>query len=131
MYSNLKKRGLITQYNLVKLSFLAALRIGEVIRVQGDDFDLKNNLMYVRNSKGKRVDKIPLVKDLRKFVKTLHLNGKMFEYKSTDAARTFWDTMNKQLGFGYTHHQLRKTRATELANKGAKPLFLQKFLRHK
>jgi len=119
------------QYKFVKLSYLAALRLGEVISIEGDDFDLKNNLMYVRNTKGKRVDKIPLVKDLRKYVKSIHLNGKMFNYKSTDSPRTFWKTMNRKLGFDYTHHQLRKTRATELANKGAAPLFLQKFLRHK
>lgn len=131
IFQNLLERNLMKEYNFVKLLYLTAFRIGELISAHGEDFNIDEEIIFVRNSKGKRIDKIPMLQEIK-----LHLlefpppSGKIFDYKSTNAARIFWYTVNRKLGLNYKIHQLRKTRGTDLANLGVNPYFLQKFMRH-
>lgn len=123
----------IKQYNLVKIKFLCAFRIGEVIYCRGEDFDVKNHTVFVRNYKGNREEQISMLDDIKEFVENADLpkQGRWFNYTHPDSARSFWKTMMKELNFHYTFHQLRKSRGTQLANGKAAPLFLQQFMRHK
>lgn len=123
----------IKQYNLVKIKFLCAFRIGEVIKCHGEDFDIRNRTVFVRNFKGNREEQISMLDDIKEFVEHTDLpgSGPWFNYTHPDSTRTFWKTAMKDLNFKYTFHQLRKSRGTQLANGKAAPLFLQKFMRHK
>ena len=120
------------QYNLVKIKFLCAFRIGEVIRCCGEDFDIKNRTVFVRNFKGNRTEEISMLDDIYNFVKhtSLPKKGRWFDYTHPDSTRSFWKTAMKDLNFKYTFHQLRKSRGTQLANGKAAALFVQKFMRH-
>lgn len=129
-----KEEQFIHHYRLIKLTFLCAFRISEAIRSEAADFDIENKIIMIRNHKGKRQDKIPMVKDIADFLKdefVLPANGRLFNYASRESIKSFWNKLNEDLHFNYTVHQLRKTRGTQLANAGVEPLFLQKFMRHK
>jgi integrase len=126
------ERKMLMQYNLVMLAYLFGLRKNEVVAVTGDDVDLSNLLFTVRNSKGNRLDQIPILKDSVEFLQSLNLSGgKLFNYAGVDSINSFWRTTNRLCKVCYTFHSLRKTRATMLANSGISALYLQKFMRHK
>ena len=125
-------RGYIRQFDLVSLLYLCALRITEGINLRGEDFDFKNKLIYLRNSKGKRIDMIPMLKDIEEHLSQMEIpKGKFFDYASRDSVKSIWIHANQRYGFHNTLHSLRKARGTELANSGVEPLFLQKFMRHR
>lgn len=127
------ERKMISHYNFVKLTYLCAFRKSEAVQVQSQDFDHSSKLIYIRNSKGKRTDVIPMLKDIEEHLSSIELpvEGKLFKFAGADSIKTFWNTAISKLGHHYTFHQLRKTRGSELANMGVEPLFLQKFMRHK
>lgn len=132
MLNHLLEKGMIKQYNFVYLSYLCAFRISECIFTEYSDHDIDNNLHYIRNSKGKRIDTIPMLKDTKEFLLSLTWGtGRIFNYSSRHSARSFWKTLNKDLHFNYAPHQLRKSRGTQLANNGAKLLFLMEYMRHR
>ncbi len=125
-------RGQFKQFDLVSLLFLCALRITEGINMEGSDFDFKNKIIYIRNRKGKRIDKIPMLKDIEEHLLQMEIpEGRLFNYASRDAFQSTWNTANDYWGFNDTLHSLRKARGSQLANSGVEPLFLQKFMRHK
>lgn len=121
------------KFIMVKLMYLCALRISEMNAMYKEDFDLVNNLVYIRNIKGKRMDSIPMLSDIKKFIQDEKLvgAGKITVYEHKDSVKSFWANMIKNVGFHSHTHQLRKTRGTDLANAGVDPLFLQKFMRHR
>ena len=125
----------VKQFHIVKLTYLCALRKSEVVKAELTDFDMKNKCIYVRNQKGKRIDTIPMIKDVEKYLQehwhTFNQEGKIFDYKSTEGLKTFWNTVITSLSLDYKFHGLRSARISDLANAGIKPLFLQKFARHK
>jgi len=131
--NHLLKKEMIKQHNLVKIMFLCAFRIGEAIKCLGEDFRLKEGTIFIRNTKGKRKEFIPMLDDIRAFILEAKLakEGRLFDYTCPDSARTFWNTAMKELNFKYTFHQLRKSRGTQLANGKAAPLFVHQFMRHK
>lgn len=125
-------RKMIKQYNLVSLIFFNALRVSEGIFMRGEDFDFENKLVYIRNSKGKRIDMIPMLKDAEEFLRTMNMpDGRLFDYTSRDSFKTVWNGARHKTNVTNTVHSLRKARGTQLANLGVEPLFLQKFMRHR
>lgn len=132
IYVNLMSRRLYKQYLIVKLTYLCALRQSEAVAIHGADFDKANKTIYVRNQKGKRIDAIPMLSDIEKFLSDYDFpEGLLFNYKRPDGIKRFWETANNKLGYNYTFHQLRKTRGSDLADAGIDPLFLKEFMRHK
>lgn len=131
IFSDIKKIN-PKHYELLRLKYLGAYRVEEVLAVTPEDFDLKNNILRIRNFKGGRDDMIPMVKDLRDHIVSmkLHKSGRLTTITYA-GLRSFWERCMKRVKLDYTLHQLRKTRGTELANSGVKPLFLQQFMRHK
>lgn len=118
-------------YELIKLAYYGAYRAGEVLEACVEDFDTERNILRVRNSKGGRLDSIPMVKDLKDHILTMKLpkSGRL-TLLTYAGLHSFWNRCMRRVKLDYTLHQLRKTRGTELANMGVDPLFLQKFLRH-
>lgn len=132
IFLDLLNRKLFKQYLLVKLTYLCALRKSEAILLHGADFDKQNKTIYIRNTKGKRIDAIPMLTDIEKFVSDYDFpDGRLFNYNHVDSINSFWSTTNNNLSYSYTFHQLRKTRGSDLADAGIDPLFLKKFMRHK
>jgi len=135
-------------YSIIKSKYLGAYRLGEIVNAEYSDYDFENKIVHIRNSKGKRVDKIPLVKDFRTHLLSckLQTTGRAYNL-SYEALTSFWQRMTTKLSQideaaepelakykikkKYGLHQLRKARGTYLANIGVNPLFLQKYMRHK
>ncbi|HEX2866143.1 MAG TPA: site-specific integrase [Ignavibacteriales bacterium] len=118
-------------YDILKLAYFGAYRAGEVLEARVEDFDLENNILIVRNSKGGRKDFIPMVKDLKEHIQSMKLpaSGRLTTL-TYSGIRSFWERCMVRVKKDYTLHQLRKTRGTELANMGVDALFLQKYMRH-
>ena len=128
---DLFKRSMFKQLDFIQLTFLCALRITETIHLQVDDFDMTNNLIYIRNEKGKRTDTIPMLEDIKNYLLQIDLpDGRIFDYAGRDSFKT-WSRLLKKFDLNYSFHSLRKARGSQLANAGVEPLFLQKFMRHK
>lgn len=117
--------------DLIKLKYYAAYRAEELLKASVEDYDFKNKIVRVNNFKGNRVDEIPLVDDLYKHLLSMDLpkSGRISHLKYM-GLRSAWRRVMETLKMNYNLHQLRKTRGTELANKGVNPLFLHKFMRH-
>ena len=147
----LKNNGRIKDFNLVKLIYLVAFRTGEFIESRAEDFDFKNGIVYIRNSKGDRTDKLPMLEDIKEHLQGIIKQdiGRYHHFTTYTALRSFWqrivyklnmkptkrsknDKLNKKYKIKkiYTLHQLRKTRGTDLAERSVNPFFLQKFMRH-
>lgn len=125
-------KGQFKQLDLFTLTFLCAFRITEAINCCGEDFDIPNQIVHIRNAKGKRIDKIPMTEDIEEYLSQMDLHeGRLFDYASKDSVKSTWKTVNKFYDFkGNTIHGLRKARGTQLANAGVTQLFLQTFMRH-
>lgn len=129
----LKTRGMEKQYNLVKITWLCAYRATEAVLCRGEDFDLKNKIIYVRNEKNRRVDKIAMLDDIYIFLKkeaNFPATGRVFDYKSRHSTTSFWRRLKRNMQLQHTFHDLRKSRGNWLAEKGASMYFLHKFMRH-
>jgi integrase len=120
-------------YNFFNIMYLAALRLNEAVQIRIEDFDVKNEVVFIRNSKGNRTDMIPMPDDLREYFIKMDKpeTGRMFPTITYNSANRFWVRMQHRFNINYTTHQFRATRGTDLANQGVKPIFLQKFMRHK
>lgn len=117
-------------YDAVKLIYLCAYRISEFISAELKDFDIENNIVYVKNSKANNLnDSIPMLKDIKEHIE--QIDQKVFGYwKSPDGMKSFWKRAIDKLNLRFSFHALRKARGTELANNGANPYFLKEFMRH-
>ncbi|WKZ71093.1 MAG: tyrosine-type recombinase/integrase [Melioribacteraceae bacterium] len=123
------------QYKAIKLLVMTGLRAGELIRLKHEDFDLKRKILYVTNTKGRRVDKIPLHPELELFYEINYSkaerSGKVVPYQRIDSLKFFRRFLERE---GYPHysiHELRKTFLTRLANDGVDIYYVQKIARHK
>ena len=118
-------------YDAVKLIYLVAYRIGEFTRAEWSDFDFDDEIIYVRNTKGNATI-IPMLKDTREHLEqsVLPRKGKISVWSRPDSMRSFWRTVKAKTGLDFGVHALRKARGTDLANAGANPFFLQKYMRH-
>ncbi|MDX9924082.1 MAG: tyrosine-type recombinase/integrase [Ignavibacteriaceae bacterium] len=142
---NLLSKGLYSQYYLCKLAYLGAFRKNEILNLRVEDIDMKNKLIYFRDTrglsnddtlqrtKGKRTDTIPMLDDTYEFFTKMIMpkEGRIFHYRSYEGVKTFWNTVMKHFGFKYKFHALRISRGTDLANAGVKLQFLQLYMRHR
>lgn len=117
--------------DLIKLKYYAAYRAEELLKASVEDYDFKNKIVRVNNFKGNRIDEIPMVQDLFNHLKQMELpkTGRISQLKYM-GLRSSWRRLMVTLKMNYNLHQLRKTRGTDLANKGVNPMFLHKFMRH-
>lgn len=119
-------------YNIIKIKYLAALRAGELLTLTSKSFNLEKREVYIRNEKGNRNDTISMPGDLYEFLISLgpRTTQKFFPKLTYDVIKGFWSRSMKRLNFDYNIHMLRKTRGSELAEKGVTPFTLKSFMRH-
>lgn len=118
-------------YDAVKLIYLCAYRISEFTSAEWSDFDFKNERIYIRNTKGNATI-IPMLQDTKEHLlqSNFNKNGRVSDWKNKDGMKTFWKTAINNLNLQFNYHSLRKARGTDLANSGANPFFLMKYMRH-
>ncbi len=130
--SKLKKKNR-KHYRVVALLTLTGMRISELLRLSFDDIDFKENIMVIRNTKGRREDKFPLYEELREFLLNEFPNreGFLFDYKSKDSMKFFKKFLIKEGYFDYNFHNLRKTFISKLVNSGMNVFDVMKLARHR
>lgn len=131
IYNQLKESCLKKNYDLLKLKYYGAYRVEELLQTKVEDFDFKNDIVLIKNFKGNRIDKIPMVKDIKEHLLQMKLpaTGRI-TFLSYSGIRSVWRRVVEKLNLEYTLHQIRKSRGTDLANNGVSPFFLHKFMRH-
>jgi integrase len=114
-------------YDLIYFLYLSGLRIGESINMTWEMIDLQNNVMVINNTKARRVDKVPILKDLKVHLTNMNPagvnTGKLFNFSRTDSTKFFYKIQDELWGADqtkkrYTLHQLRKTFITYLLKNG-------------
>ena len=134
------------QVNTIKWLLHTGMRVGESVLLKTSQIDLKNNIIYLRNVKGKRNETLPIIAPVRALLETMDLKQEfLLKHRSYNAVRLFFEraidaltaTVDKRgkkitpkLKTRYSLHQLRKTCGSMLANSGVDPVFLKTYLRH-
>ena len=123
------------------LGYLAGLRESEILHLRKDDFDFKNNKLFIRQGKGSkdRIAVIPPPKYFKKnWVEFIPLGI------SARALRSAFQRLSHKAGFNkenykdsrgnnrfkYSFHSLRSGYATKLFEKGIDPHHIQIVLGH-
>ena len=108
---------------------LTGLRIGELLSLKIRDIDFERDLIYIKNTKAKRDDVIPLLPNVRAILEGYRWKQQeelIFRISSTHIRREF---RKAQRGDKYKVHDLRRTCATMLS-RYVSPFVLQRYLRH-
>ena len=128
----LKKRN-IKHFKVVALLLLTGMRISELLRLTFEDIDFRENIMIIRNNKGRRIDKFPLYDELKEFLlrEFSDWNGQLFNYKSKDSMKFFKRFLIDEGYPNYNFHNLRKTFISKLINSGMNVFDVMKLARHK
>jgi integrase len=131
IFDDLQKTN-VEHFTIAKIKYLAALRASELITLTGKSFDLRKRLVFINNAKGKRFDTISMPNDLYEFLLTLEPGGNnlFFPNLTYDVIKSFWARSMHRLNLKYNIHLLRKTRGSQLAEKGVSPFTLKSFMRH-
>lgn len=122
-------------YDIIKLAYLGAYRLSEVIHFTNKNYQHKNNTLIIPNPKGNKTQ-IPVVDDLKEHLeyltKTVRTKEeiRLFPKLTASALQIYWKRLMIMLGMRYTIHQLRKTRGSYLANIGVDSIFLRDYMRH-
>ncbi len=133
---NLKHRALLM------LIYSAGLRIGETLNLTWNDISTSEQLIYIRNGKGKRDRRVPLSPKAHSMLKTYKeayrpvtylfegLNGSKYSSKS---AQNILKKAVKSAGITrrITLHTLRHSYATHLLENGINLRYIQTILGHK
>ena len=103
------------------------------MRLNFDDIDFRDNIILIRNSKGRRDDKFPLYDELREFLIKEFPNrtGKLFEYKNRNSMKFFYKFLKAEGYPAYNFHSLRKTFISKLVNSGLSVYDVMTLARHK
>ncbi|WFN93490.1 tyrosine-type recombinase/integrase [Gordonia sihwensis] len=122
---------------MILLALLAGLRVHEIAKVRGEDFDLRARLLWVRG-KGRKTKSIPLHPILVELVSEMPETGYWFPRRgypsmpvhSKSVSDVVGRTM-KRAGVRGSAHQLRHWYATTLLDDGADLRVVQELMRHK
>jgi integrase len=121
-------------FNFITFLKLTGCRLSEGLNIRWENIDFTKGLIYINNTKEHRIDIFPMYNELQTFLLSLHNTnqiGKCFSY--TNRQCRFWNRCIKALKleqYGYTLHTIRKTFATNYANK-LMPIELMQLLRHR
>lgn len=118
IFDELKKnKRLRHAYYFLKLALETGFRVSTLVSLKWDDIDWGNEIIYVPNIKGDRLDYFPLTSHIIEILEEYGIKetGKLFPYKSTDSLKFFYRLM-KKLGMNYHLHQFRKTAITTWVN---------------
>ena len=120
-------------YKVIVMLLLTGMRISELIRLTFDDIDFRENILIIRNTKGRRDDKFPLYYELRNFIleEFPDRTGRLFDYKSKESMKFFKLFLIKEGYSNYNFHNLRKTFISKLINSGMSVYDVMTLARHK
>lgn len=120
-------------YRVVALLLLTGLRISELILLNFDDIDFRENIILIRNGKGHRDDRFPLYEDLREFLIKEYpkKEGRLFDYKNRNSMKFFYKFLKAEGYPAYNFHSLRKTFISKLINSGMSVYDVMTLARHK
>lgn len=119
---------------MILLAFNCGLRVSEIAKVRGQDFDLVARELTVEG-KGGQLALLPLNESLIPFFRTMPQRGYWFpglkrgHIKPASAGKTI-KTAFARHGITMTAHQLRHSYGTELLRHGADIRVVQELLRH-
>lgn len=113
---------------ILKFMYLSAFRATEAVNLRFED--IKKDRIIVKGKGGKN-SWIPITKELQKFLSTLpkKKTGKVFNV-SYHGIRYFFYRAEKQIGFRFYSHDLRKYRISLMANAGVNIFFVKNYARH-
>ena len=122
-----------THYRVIALLLLTGMRISELLRLTFEDIDFRENIMLIRNQKGRRIDRFPIYEELGEFLITEFpgWKGPLFNYKSKDSMKFFKRFLVDEGYPNYNFHNLRKTFISKLINSGMNVFDVMKLARHK
>ncbi len=122
-----------THYRILSLLLLTGMRISELLRLSFDDIDFRENIIIIKNSKGKRNDKFPLYDELRSFLlkEFPKRKGLLFNYKSRHSLKFLYKYLVKEGYDKYNFHSFRKTFISKLVNSGLSVFDVMTLARHR
>lgn len=128
IFDELKK----TKYEeIFRLIYLLALRATEIANLKRSDINFGEKSISIQNDKGKRKDVLPMIDEVEIILKNrLEADGEYLYPVTYDALKSAWGRVMRKLEFDYSIHDLRRTRGTELAEKGVNPFYVKEYMRH-
>ena len=121
---------------IISVAYSCGLRVSEVCNLQIKDIDSSNNIIYIRQAKGKKDRIVPLsatiLELLRKYFKEFKPNEYLFngQFDLRYSERSCNQIVKKYLGKEYHFHLLRHSNATALLESGTNISLIQKLLGH-
>lgn len=122
---------------MIMLALLAGLRVHEIAKVRGEDFDLGTQVLWVRG-KGRRLKSIPLHPLLVEIASNMPERGWWFPMRGHEGqhvlAKSVTDIIGRTMrraGVPGSAHCLRHWYATSLFDDGADIRVVQELMRHK
>lgn len=128
IFDKLKK----TSYEeIFRIIHLLALRANEITYIKKQDLNFKNRTITITNEKGNRSDVLPMIDEVETILKKRAEASANFLYNVTyEGMKASWMRVMNNLGLNYSIHDLRRTRGTELAEKGINAFYLKEYMRH-
>lgn len=121
-------------YYIVNFMYLTGFRIGETIRLEWKDVDLKKMVIRVKNEKGKRFEEFPIHNDLFDLLGEIpNTDLRIFpKFSRIDSLKNYYKYQRDLWGEKrYTIHRLRKTFITKLTRFDLGVYKVQALARHK
>lgn len=122
---------------MILLMLLAGLRVHEVAKVRGEDFDLAAGLLWVKG-KGRKLKSVPLHPVLTELSCEMPERGWWFPFRGNEsehvAGRTISDVVSRTMrraGVRGTPHALRHWYGSTLLDNGTDIRVVQELMRHK
>ena len=109
------------------LGFYQCLRVSEVIKLQKEDVDMGQKLLYIKEAKGHKDRHIPISPDAQKYLKYVPM-----KCRTTRALQIAWNRATKRaLGYSLNFHILRHSGITfYLTKKKWDVTFVQRLAGH-
>lgn len=122
---------------MILLALLAGLRVHEIAKVRGEDFDHANRVLWVMG-KGRKLKSIPLHPMLIELASSMPVSGWWFPMRGYPSehvrSKSVSDVVGRTMrraGVRGTPHSLRHWYATTLLDDGADIRLVQELMRHK
>lgn len=120
-------------YLAVKIYLYTGMRRSELIRLNRQDIDLRNGLIYIRDTKSKKDRAVPIHDDLRLLLENVHEGiGKLFpRWSSADVMTALFRKYADKAGVSATLHHLRHSFGSYLSMAGEDINKIQKLMGHR
>ena len=127
---------------IVSLIYSAGLRVSEMVKININDLDFENNILFIRQSKGKK-DRITIFAEklgieLKEYIKNEDIQGILFKNNqnkplTTRTIQKIFSNALKNSGINKkaSCHSLRHSFATHLLENGTNLRYIQALLGHK